>query len=606
MKKVLGICFLMCFLFNISATVFADDEAEFSAMYGAETGTDHWGPLDLLSADKYEDVRMFKEGFESLGGWTNLHTTYFGQKNDIKGSWEMSDGNWNETDILYWSGHGLSDGTLSYYDEYDYVNYDVSTFKGYDTVGDDIVSWNSTNGYKTNSSWNYDMEWAIFAACNQFTTANMCRAWARTLCGYPNRAHSVWGYSANVNSYSDEVDGLAPTGPVDTRIVQDFIKYARDGSSVKWSWIQANRDNYQRDWAGVSHFQNRYDRLWGCGTTYASTSVTSIPDIFLYDEDLSDPEYDNGYWVNPANVSFQNDNFNITNLTLENLFSLLNISNKNIKQKFNQTIEKNNKIFYVSANIIGEEIEEIEEIAVKRNVNYDETIEKVFGKSKNKISSSIEKNKDHNIKTYESGNKRLSVSEDGTLEINEHELVDENKDTFYTGEVALEYAENRLKEYNLFEEDSQIVLQSTINKQKLNINEEDNIKIDEEKYSIAYTISVSNKMNGLPVSVNNGNVIDIVIDSNGTSSIKKKWASNIIDKGKKKKIISKFDIIDVLKNNINKFENNLTITNIVLVYSEEKLNESSAFDCKFIPVWELWTDNDSIIKLNAYTGELIE
>ncbi|MEN8905378.1 MAG: hypothetical protein ABF289_05415 [Clostridiales bacterium] len=464
MRKIFC-CIIIMILLIVNVTyVFADSANEFAAFYGAEQGTDYWN-AGLSSAPKYNDVLKFQTYFSSIFGWTNRKTSFYGQKSDIKGSWDS-----NETDILYWSGHGLDDGILSYYDGTSYVSYLDSNFYGYNTVGDDIMFWDSYNGYTTNSNWDSDMEWAIFAACNQFSTPELCRSWGRTLLGYPHRAHSAWGYSDDHTG-----SGSAPTGPTDTDIVLDFIGHANSGNSVKYSWLQANRDNGKRNWAGVSHYSNRYDRLWGEGITYDSTSTAAYPDIRLYDEDLSDPVYDSGWPVDPANISYL-DKVNILDNTL-----LSNVLNN---QSF---INTKNETKHLS--------------------------------------------------------KKINSKDDST-----------------------------------------------------------------EKHSIAYTITFGKKINDLPVSVFNGDKIDVIIDSNGISSICKKWSNDVeCEKGKDKNILSIEETLDKLGNNVTSITSNdtLNIENIALVYRDEKSHDNNSIS-NLLPVWEMHTSDDTIIQLNAYTGEIFK
>jgi hypothetical protein len=171
MKKIIFI-FLFCSIFFTFYTNVFGDGTEYMAVFGSEEGTDYWNyvsDIPLNSAPKYQDVQNFSNIFEERG-WENVLTSYQAQRENICGGED-------EVDLLYWSGHGLINGIMSYYNDTEYVSYTESDFRGFDEVGDDIVSYDSDNGYITNSNWNSDMEWAILATCNQFSTSALCRAW---------------------------------------------------------------------------------------------------------------------------------------------------------------------------------------------------------------------------------------------------------------------------------------------------------------------------------------------------------------------------------------------------------------------------------------------
>jgi len=65
-------------------------------------------------------------------------------------------------DILYWSGYGWETGQLSYGLTEGQRVEESNKFYGPEYVG---INW-VTQGKTTNSYWNNDLEWVIFAACD--------------------------------------------------------------------------------------------------------------------------------------------------------------------------------------------------------------------------------------------------------------------------------------------------------------------------------------------------------------------------------------------------------------------------------------------------------
>jgi len=176
----------------------------------------------------------------------------------------------DDADILYQSGHGFDQGFIPIYDYYGDATYS-------DSISPDTNCTNSSPWeigvdwaglFPDNQSrWDTDIEWIIFAGCSQLRTIAQggaityadngpAKTWARTLLGDPARAHAIMGYW-----YTAPGDGH------DYKVVNNFHEYAfHTQYSVCGSWIHANRDEGETDWALVSHTANRYEQLIGVGS----------------------------------------------------------------------------------------------------------------------------------------------------------------------------------------------------------------------------------------------------------------------------------------------------------------------------------------------------
>lgn len=124
-------------------------------------------------------------------------------------------------------------------------------------------------GTRTNSRWNQGLKWAFLASCSQLSASNNSRRnYARTLLGEPQRAHGIFGY-----------DHYAPSHPTDLYVANRFFHYARQGNSIRFSWMTANHDYRQWNAACVLHAAHQFEGLPPARPVQGSTSVWSTPDI---------------------------------------------------------------------------------------------------------------------------------------------------------------------------------------------------------------------------------------------------------------------------------------------------------------------------------------
>ena len=159
---------------------------------------------------------------------------------------------------------------MSYWDGSEYFNYPVG-FIGYNQVGSLLMGWSSTSGYYSNTSWNFDLKWAILACCDQFKEEPTRLAWARTLPGRSHRAHMVLGYAE-----------VAPLGPRDTEIISLWGILANGKMPLLNAWIQANIRNGEQLIGGISHYNAVNDRMPGVGAYSTSTLPSTMPDLRYY------------------------------------------------------------------------------------------------------------------------------------------------------------------------------------------------------------------------------------------------------------------------------------------------------------------------------------
>lgn len=228
--------------------------------YAGEGGEDTWLG-GLFSAPKEKDATQFSSIMEGKFNCTKSALWYKAQRNYIK-AYNGS----NQADFLYWSGHGLSEGNLSYWDGNNYQGYSPG-FIGYEQVGSTIQSWNST-GYYSNTEWNADLKWAILAVCNQFTNYSTRQAWGRTLLGSHNRAHIVMGYAQT-----------APVGPTDYQILDKWAEYLENDHPILNAWILANIDKGKTYAAAIAHYSNRNDKI---DNVSSNSSPQSYPNLKYY------------------------------------------------------------------------------------------------------------------------------------------------------------------------------------------------------------------------------------------------------------------------------------------------------------------------------------
>jgi hypothetical protein len=362
----------------------------------------------------------------------------------------------------------------------------------------------------------------------------------------------------------------------------------------------ANRYYGRYNWAGVSHYSNRYDRLWGDGTTYSSTSVYEEPNLRLYDEDLSDPVYDAGWSVDDSNL----DNYDTLFTELSYITNLSSINNN-----VNKVISSNDKTITISAGITGDDIETASIIEVNSKKTYTSTIETYFDKDINDIESTsktIEENDEFvNKKEYTDGRKSIVLTNDNEIEIFNNELLDNGYGVLFNESDVQNYVKVLLNELDLTEDDCYTVLESNINEQKLNLNSEVPDNNEFSKNTIAHTISIGRKYEDIPVSVVNGDRIDVILDENGFSYINKKWSNDTSNKNHiEKDLISVNEAIEYLEENIDnlEIEDDSVVSSINLVYKKKTFDNDTNYE--LIPTWEFWTTDSQIVSVDAFKGTI--
>lgn len=157
-------------------------------------------------------------------GWRPTVTTKNGKWTDTGTRDIMKSDNHN---IKYWSGHGLSNGSMSYFlsDDGDRSNNNYTNYSSASQMHKTYVKKN----------WDGDLDWVVLASCNQLTNSSNREDWADTMKGSSRKVKGIMGYGKG---------GLAPDG-VDTSIAEDFVdlcfnsKYKR----VLFAWLQANASN---------------------------------------------------------------------------------------------------------------------------------------------------------------------------------------------------------------------------------------------------------------------------------------------------------------------------------------------------------------------------
>jgi hypothetical protein len=191
----------------------------------------------------------------------------------------------DDCDMLYVSGHGWRRAKIPIFwartssTPYDSLSADTLCVGG-PTVHPWEIGVDWAGAYPSNESrWDSDIEWAIFAACNQLdyrTTSDRiaypdgapsnssAKTWARTLLGAPSRMHAIFGYW-----------DTAPAGSYDTAVTNAFLDGCFDDDlTLGTAWANANA-RYGFSWAFVTHTANRLDRFQGHG---AGVTTDTDPD----------------------------------------------------------------------------------------------------------------------------------------------------------------------------------------------------------------------------------------------------------------------------------------------------------------------------------------
>jgi len=239
----------------------------------AETGSPTF--LALYGGDlNSSDVIDFRNKFVSYG-W-NAGCAY-----SVRGTVDLikSAKNYN---ILYWSGHGLSDGMMSFYkNDGTYVDYPRSTDNTtpmHDRIGTSYTYYDSTNGYYGPTVWNGKLNWVVMAVCNQLSTPQNRNKWAMTMVG-PHRVKGFMGY------YSTAYDS-----PTDNNVVKKFadLCFTSVRKRPMFAWIEASQSAGQAGAGSLYHTINKNDTL----TNITDNSIYIKPTFEMMKADnsvISDP-----------------------------------------------------------------------------------------------------------------------------------------------------------------------------------------------------------------------------------------------------------------------------------------------------------------------------
>ncbi len=184
----------------------------------------------------------------------------------------------DQGDILYFMGHGYAStyslGALIYsplalqvFKDSDYSNSNPRSYCNPSRIG--------TN---SNSNWNEDLEWAIFAACSTLANNGSASRWSKVLY---NGAHTILGYRETayghpddyyiICGWEDRVRGIIGSTP-------QTITRAWRNTHLYNSYPLNDRDN----WAAVGHSLNFGDKLIYYGG-YTPDVRGSISDVRYYD-----------------------------------------------------------------------------------------------------------------------------------------------------------------------------------------------------------------------------------------------------------------------------------------------------------------------------------
>ncbi len=238
-------------------SVLAASDTTFASMHAA---------LDTNEDDAYYFATKMQEN-----GWTPTITCRYSRYCRVGTCDHLSNAN---ATIVYWSGHGLSDGRFSYYttalthhnkDRTDsniqngFVNYSSSTRRYQDYIG--TLQTNNTT------------DWIILASCNQMTDSSqrdVYKGILRTRSQRPMKG--IIGYGAGA---------LAPD-ITDNDIAKEFVRLSFDTTGrrrVVYAWMQANSKSGYYNSTALVNSSNIDDTLTSTkNSSNLSTSVT-LPTI---------------------------------------------------------------------------------------------------------------------------------------------------------------------------------------------------------------------------------------------------------------------------------------------------------------------------------------
>jgi hypothetical protein len=537
-------------------------DSDFVSLYGGDAGRDYW-LLGLFSAPKEQDAIDFGNIMTNHYNFTQRRYSNQAQHSYINGY----NGS-NQADILYWSGHALPDGRMSYYSGSTYVSY-IDGFVGHEEVGSTIGNWNSV-GYYSNSQWNADLDWAIIAACDQFTNSDTREAWGRTLLGSYNRAHSVWGYAQ-----------VAPKGPIDSCVLDYWTYYLQLGFSIKDAWFSANYDNDIDLPAGITHYDNRNDGMYPYGSVSASTSPQSYPNLYYYVAG-SGSQISVQTSLIEGSSNYDNATFSTTVYVEDKIINV------------NLPIEKYNRTF-----------EDVELYTLSEaDKNIEEVVAEVLDSTKITKTESSSTNLDiisysdgTNTVMYDTGDFGIRVVMDGKYVSSDKISLSAQEAWESTKQFIIE--KKLLTEKELLELAVEII---PITAQKIDVNSEDTNNDSGPAFTTDYLIKMRRQIDGIPVSITASGVKATISDE-GVYWLSKEW-NEMIPTGKMVEILSVDEILTSMQTELVNMRDdleNITITDISLIYFPSTTSENCT---ELIPAWECTYANGTLI-FDACSGKLI-
>lgn len=506
--------------FGVNATLAETGNTSFVAMHGGDTKMDK------------SDATDFRNAFSNQGwsGYQILQASYNNMRNA------------SGYNVLYWSGHGLSNGVMSYFDDNGvYQSYDNSSNKTpmYDRIGATYKKYSSWSGYYSNSAWNGNLNWVVLAACNQLTESATRNKWAIAMAG-KHRVKGLMGYM-----------GTAPGTDKpwkDNDIAKKFadLCFNSDKKRVVYAWIQANNGVWANA-AALYHSINENDTL----TKITDNPISLRPNYRLMKSDqtvITDPF--------AANTSLGSTGYATINSSYMNLASAVHgISNLTF------------------SNILDNGL--------------DATIDSLVDDIDSNISTEIVTSDKSTLKLVDEAEVKRAYSH---IKYN----LKDRKDVEKTITSALKGKE--------IPDDAELCEMKPIVSEGL--DEEGNLIGD--KTVEGYILNYGHKVNGVKVaSTHYGDYVNVYLDREGIYTVEKKW-TNVKAKDLKstkkltrKKAIKAADAVKKANRHIRDAYGLDDIkTKAQLSYVEK--------NSKLVPAWEVTTDNKlGTLYVDASTGEVI-
>lgn len=425
------------------------------------------------------------------------------------------------------------------------------------------MGWSSTSGYYSNTSWNFDLKWAILACCDQFKEEPTRLAWARTLPGRSHRAHMVLGYAE-----------VAPLGPRDTEIISLWGILANGKMPLLNAWIQANIRNGEQLIGGISHYNAVNDRMPGVGAYSTSTLPSTMPDLRYYVSVNPGVRIDvrSSALIQPSSIP---ENNYMASVPMDDFMVSVDIPYEQYQQGLVESgsYEVSPKVFDTA------------------KVLYD-----VFGVN------DVALTENEGIMKAEEGNRSLVVeTRSGNMHVLENANLLDNVGLSCTIKEGWNTAKQYLFDHNL------------ISNQEMNeIRDVEVIKVTEQSLDvtgaqnnaptidIGYIYVINRYIDNIPVNIS-GDGLVVYVSQNGVNWVSRQW-SDVNAAGEKINLIPSRNIIQGIGGilSVGNVTNDIKITGIELEYYPTATDSG----IRLKPVWRCDSDNGSII-IDAETGTLI-